>query len=449
MSEEKYTQQDTALKRFALIAPLLEPDLEAAEKRRRRNEILTRGEISSRTLRRYIQLYRQQGLSGLMPKVRSDQGNSRAIAPEIIREAVKLKTELPERSVSQVIEILEGEQKTRPGELARSTLSRHLSRLGLTKPEANQTLPGHRRFQKGERNRLWQADIKYGPYLPHPENPKRKVRTYLVAFIDDATRLLCHGEFYLDQRLPALEDAFRKAILKRGVPDAVYVDNGKVFISRWFRLGCAKLGIRHIQTQLYSPEAKGKIERFNRTVESFLAELKLKPPTTLSELNQLFAVWMEEGYNHHPHSALDNETPAYRFQKDPRRLRFASLEECREAFLWEESRRVDKTGCIKLQGRLYEIGLEWVKKTVDLRFDPFDLETIEFWHNGQKQGLARPLVIQEYNATAAKHETVQETVTFSQGSRWLTVLEARSRARRQRKLGAIPFRHLEGGKEDV
>jgi len=154
MSEEKYTQQDTALKRFALIAPLLEPDLEAAEKRRRRNEILARGETSSRTLRHYIQLYRQQGLSGLMPKVRSDQGNSRAIAPEIIREAVKFKTELPERSVSQVIEILEGEQKTRPGELARSTLSRHLSRLGLTKPEANQTLPGHRRFQKGERNRL-------------------------------------------------------------------------------------------------------------------------------------------------------------------------------------------------------------------------------------------------------------------------------------------------------
>lgn len=101
---------------------------------------------------------------------------------------------------------------------------------------------------------------------------------------------------------------------------------------------------------------------------------------------------------------------------------FVSLEECREAFLWEESRRVDKTGCIKLQGRFYEIGLEWVKKTVDLRFDPFDLETVEFWHNGQKQGL----VIQEYNDTALKREAVQETVTSSQGSRLLAVLEARN-----------------------
>lgn len=183
MSEDKYTQQDIALERFALIAPLLEPDLEAAEKRRRRNEILARGKISSRTLRRYLQLYRQQGLSGLMPKVRSDQGKSRTIAPEIIQEAIKLKAEFPERSVSQVIEILEGKQKTRPGKLARSTLSRHLSRLGLTRQETNRTLPGHQRFQKEKRNRLWQADIKYGPYLPHPENPKRKLRTYLVAFL--------------------------------------------------------------------------------------------------------------------------------------------------------------------------------------------------------------------------------------------------------------------------
>ncbi|WP_179393696.1 IS481 family transposase [Carboxydothermus ferrireducens] len=445
LPKESSYQQEIALERFALIAPLLEPDLEAAEKRQRRKEILAKSQISSRTLRRYLQLYRQQGLSGLMPKIRSDNGSSRTISHETIEEAVKLKEELPERSVSQIIAILEGEKKVSTGMLARSTLGRHLSRLGLTQKEANQKISGHRRFAKEQRNRLWQADIKYGPYLLHPQNPKRKVRTYLVAFIDDATRLLCHGEFYLDQKRPVLEDCFRKAILKRGIPDAVYVDNGKIFVSRWFRLGCAKLGIRPINTKPYSPESKGKIERFNRTVESFIAEIELQQPKTLAELNQAFAVWVEEGYNHHPHSSLENETPANRFQKDTRRLRFASLEECREAFLWEASRRVDKTGCIKLEGRFYEIGLEWIRKTVDLRYDPFDLESIEFWYNGQKQGLAKPLVIQEYNNIAFKNKKEQENKT-PKTSRLLTVLEERSIERRRRKLGAIPFRQLEGGK---
>ncbi|GAV23881.1 IS481 family transposase, partial [Carboxydothermus pertinax] len=87
MPKESSYQQEIALERFALIAPLLEPDLEAAEKRQRRKEILAKSQISSRTLRRYLQLYRQQGLIGLMPKIRSDNGSSRTISHETIEEA--------------------------------------------------------------------------------------------------------------------------------------------------------------------------------------------------------------------------------------------------------------------------------------------------------------------------------------------------------------------------
>ena len=451
MKQKHNPEQEKALERFSLLAPLLEPDLEGAEKRRRRNEILSRGNISDRTLRRYLQEYRKNGLDGLIPKNRSDRGTSRAFSEDIFQEAVQLKLELPERSVTRVIEILEGEKKIGSGDIARSTLTRHLSRLGLTQLENQAQPPGHRRFQREERNRLWQTDVKYGPFLPHPNNPKRQVRTYLMAFIDDATRLLCHGEFYLDQRLPILENCFRKAILKRGIPDAVYVDNGKIFISRWFRMACARLGIRHLHTQIFSPEAKGKIERLNRTIESFLSEMTLQKPKTLDELNKAFAVWMEEGYNHHPHSSLENKTPAIRFQEDRRHLRFASLEECREAFLWEETRRVDKTGCAKLQGNLYEIGLEWMRKTVDLRFDPFDLGTIEIWHNGQKQGLAKPFVVQEFNQTAHKKavNSVAPPQVLTPGSRLMAVLEEKSVNRRKQKLGAIAFRNMEGGPGSV
>jgi transposase len=206
--QEKYQQddKDRALERYDLIAPLLEPDLEAAEKRRRRSEILARAGVSERTLRLWLEKYRRFGFDGLLSRPRSDQGRA------------------PERSVSRVIEILEGEKKVGVGKVARSTLTRHLSREGLTGRMRKKHLRGSRRFQKEHRNQLWQADLKYGPYLPRPGNPKKKFRTYLLAIIDDSTRACCAARFYGDQRLPILEDCFRRAVLRMAVPDAVYVD---------------------------------------------------------------------------------------------------------------------------------------------------------------------------------------------------------------------------------
>ena len=440
---------EKALERFVLISPLLEEDLEAAERRKRRCQILSKGQISERTLRRYLQAYRQKGLNGLMPKERSDKGQTRTIPEDILKEAISLKQELPQRSVTRILQILEGEKLISPGDVARSTLTRHLTNLGLTQEELKQKEPkALRRFQKEHRNKLWQADVKYGPYLPDPDNPKKKIRTYLICFIDDATRLICHGEFYLNQKLPILEDCFRKAILKRGIPDAVYVDNGKIFVSTWFKMACARLNIRHIHTMPYSAESKGKVERINRTVEDFLAEVSLQNPKTLEELNKAFFAWVEEGYNHHPHSSLEGETPAARFQKDTRRLRFANIDELRDAFLREESRKVDKTGCVKLCGKTYEVGLEWIRKTVDLRYDPFDLEEIEVWHKGQKKATARPLIIGEYNEVSYSKKD-SPNPQKSSGSRLLSILEKQAQNRMKDKLGAIPFRRMEGGEHNV
>ena len=223
--------------------------------------------------------------------------------------------------------------------VARSTLERHLRQQGLSGREikAEQKQVASRRFNRVGRNTLWQADLKYGPYLPDPNNPGHKIRTYLVAIIDDATRLVVQAEFYANQKLPVLEDTFRKAIIRCGSPDNLYVDNGKIFISQWLRLACAKLRIRHLNTKAYSPETKGKIERFNRTVDEFIQEASLEKPQTLEQLNELFRAWLSEGYNHRVHSALAGKSPAQAFTQDTKPLRFPSPEALREAFLWEKT----------------------------------------------------------------------------------------------------------------
>lgn len=437
-------QQDPrgrALKRYALIAPLLEPGLERAEARRRRAEILAReNSISERTLRRYLEAYREQGFDGLWQKKRADAGGSRKLPAGLLEAAAELKRELPQRSVRSIIEILEEEGRTKRGTLRPSTLARHFAKLGLMEiPKTPKG--GFRRFQKEHRNCLWQADLKYGPYLQDPKTPKKAQRTYLLAFIDDFSRLVPHAEFYPEQKLPALEDCFRKAILKRGIPDAVFVDQGKIFVSRWFRIACARLNVRHLVAKPYSPEAKGKIERFMGTVDTFLHEVGLRLPMTLKELNEAFQGWLEEGYNHKPHSALEpNGTPASTFAGDTKKLRFVTAEELREAFLHEEDRKVDKTGCFKLCGRIYDAGPELAGKTVEVRYDPFAPDEVEIWREGRKDRVARELVLNQPRQTP---ETKPPAAPA--GSRYLDVLELKAKERRKKKLGAISFRELGGG----
>ena len=122
---------ETALKRHEMIAPLLMPGIEEAEKRRIRREIIDRENISERTLRRYIAAYRENSYDGLKPKVRDDIGSLKAIPQKVLDHAAELKQELPERSVRRIIRILEGEGIVPKGDISRSTLSRHLLNMGF------------------------------------------------------------------------------------------------------------------------------------------------------------------------------------------------------------------------------------------------------------------------------------------------------------------------------
>ncbi|MDR2569852.1 MAG: DDE-type integrase/transposase/recombinase, partial [Oscillospiraceae bacterium] len=353
---EREGKVQTSTERFEIIAPLLADGLCAAEKRRIRLNILEKHGISERTLRRYLESYRRDGLKGLEPAGRPEAGTFKAISADVLEIAMQCKRELPERSVRNIVTILEKEGHVKPGSISRSTLSHNLLALGhSTKQLRHESgTRAARRFVRVGRNTLWQSDVKFGPYVPDDKGKKR--RTYLASFIDDCTRAVTHSEFYFNHRVPVLEDVFRKAMLKFGKPDAVYVDNGAEFVSKWMRIGCARLGIKHLRTKVYSAESKGKIERYQLTVEEFIREAALIEIKGLSHLNALYRAWLEEGYQHEGHGAIGKLTPMQAFQKDEKRIRFATPEECYDAFLHEETRLVDKTGCLSLNGVIFEAG---------------------------------------------------------------------------------------------
>jgi transposase InsO family protein len=371
----KIAEQNEALRRFMLISPLLEPALSEAEASARRRALLATRlpdgvpVLSARTLRRWQEAYQAGGLEALRPRHRCDRGLVKTMTPDVLDAAIALKEELPTRSVRAILEILEQEELIAHGAVTRATLDRHLRQVGVMSLRSRQTVVrGARRFQKAHRNQLWQADLKYGPYLPDPDHAGKMRRTYLLAFIDDATRLVPFAAFYFDQREFQLEQAFKWAVLRYGLPDKIYVDNGKIFVSDHFKLACARLNVQHAHTAPFRPEAKGKIERFMGRIDAFIDEIKLAPSYTLDSLNDTFSVWLTDGYNHQSHASLEGRTPQEVFTADPRPIRPVDQQALLDAFLREETRKVDKLGCVKFRGKLFEIGAAYRGKHITLRY---------------------------------------------------------------------------------
>jgi transposase InsO family protein len=267
------------------------------------------------------------------------------------------------------------EGKAPVGFLKRATLQDMLREKGYSKTQMKLfQSPGvaTRRFARNERNDMWQADIKFGPYIKVNGMP---VQTFFVGFIDDATRYIVHGEFYDNHNQTVVEDCLRKAILKEGIPQRLFFDNGKEFRNKWMERACAVLGIKLIFTPPYSPESKGKIERFNRTLESFLVEAALKRPKSLAEFNDLFKVWLAECYHNREHSGIDT-TPEMAYKSSNIPLRFLPAETVATAFLHQEKRKVDKSGCISFRGKKYEVGVIYIGRNVDIEYDPSDTSVI-------------------------------------------------------------------------
>lgn len=451
--KDKRKADEIAAKRMQLVAPLLTEGLDAAKAMKLRKQICEQTGLSDRTLSRYLTQYHTDGFGGLRPKSKQlSTFREEAIPSHILNEAIVLRREVPSCSVSQIIQILEWEGIVQPGQLKRSTLQEKLMEKGYSTRHmrlyADSGIAA-RRFQKRHRNTLWHSDIKYGPYLPIAQNGQKK-QTYLVTFMDDATRFILHGEFYPTLDGVIVEDCFRKALMKYGLPEAVYFDNGKQYKNKWTTRACSKLGIRLVFAKPYSPEATGKIERFNRGVDAFLSEISIEKVQTLDQLNERFRVWLEECYNHKSHSALeDHASPHSTYQSDSKPLKLIEMDVLANAFLHVEERKVDKSGCISFEGRKYEVGLAFIGHKVDVIYDPADTSSLTIEYEGHSPWQAKELVIGERAGTRPKMPKTHGRIT-TDSSRLLDAAAIRHEERREQAAHAVCYRKpLAGGEAHV
>lgn len=448
-------RNEEALKRYGLISPLLDPDIDEAKRCMLREQIAERAGISKRTIYRYEAGYRTDGFEGLVPMNREKRRSQKLPEnwDEIVGEAIQLKREVPKRSVRQIITILEVEGWAPVGVVRPSTLQRYLYNAGLgvkqmkRYSEARET--SSRRFCRAHRLELLQGDIKYGPTIRTKEG--KLVKTYLSSLIDDHSRLIVQAEFYDNQRADVVEDTFHKAVLKVGTWDCSYVDNGKQFISRQLRESCAKLGIRLLRAKPYACQAKGKIEVYHKSVDRFIAEIQVAHVHSVSELNEKWKIFLEQDYQKKAHSGIKEYyesmgvevppggiSPEMEWNRDERRQKFLDVNTVSEAFTHHEARIIDKAGCFDFKGRKYEASAALAGMQVEIAYDPLNTETIAVRHGKMDEIKAHPVRIGAF-ASKTPERPAGMTDMLPETSRFLDALEKKYKEDHRIMAGALSF----------
>lgn len=408
-----------ALARFTVIAPLLPTNLHRSERSHRRREILARRHpwpdgterrVPQSTLERWLQTYRQGGLDALKPQTRRDRGTSRRIPEDVLLEAIRLRQELPTRSSQHLVNML-----TFP--IAAPTLRRMLAARGYSRKALAAQGRAYPRYEQIAVNDVWQSDAMHGLYLPDPLRPGEQRKTYLLALLDDHSRFVIHAQYYWSEGVLSLQDLTRQAILRGGLPNVIYTDNGAAYRSNQFAAILARLGIRLIQATPYCPQGKGKTERFWWTLQQdFQVEAERAAFSTLDELNTALWAWVA-AYHERIHSSLE-ETPQQRWLRFADRIRRVDLAELAKVWLWKEVRQVDKSGLIHLQGNAYQVMDGLVGQKVELRYDPVDLSQIQVWFQGQRFPQAQLHTLQ--------NQTAKGVLSSPEASRLLPLASARA-----------------------
>ncbi len=347
-----------------------------------------------RTIQTWFYRYKNHGITGMTNRSRKDKGQTRKVTPEELLEAINAaKPHFHDQRTNKraLYRFCIANGLLLPDRIAQTTFYRFIRDYQLLAHDDNDNKK-RLAFSMKYANQLWQADTMFGPFLDTGGANTARKQARLIAFIDDASRVLCHGEFFFEENVDTLVRAIRAAFYKRGVPEQLLVDNGSIYCSQEITLICARVGCILRHTPVRDAAAKGKIERFFRRVRDQFLVRKLDL-SSLETLNRHFTHWVENDYNATTHDAIGMK-PIDRFGIDLARVRFlAPSEHHDELFYAEATRKVKKDNTFSFAGRRYETPLDLRNKEIQLRHDRgrHDTTTVIIYHKGQRMGVARLL----------------------------------------------------------
>lgn len=370
------------LRRLELVETLLDDTIPPADKKKLKTEYMRDYRVSDRTIRNYLHKYRKKGAAGLL-FWRCREKPARIEDIELADKIKAMIEELPSRSVPQLRRLL----STDPGfrdkiaTVSDRTIYRFLAENEMghalrRRMSTEQKRMAYQSFCAPHSLALVQGDARDGIWLETADG--KKVKTYLFLWIDDFSRKILFGKYYTSEKLPLMEDSFKYMILRYGIPERVYLDNGKVYISRHFAYILGKLRIKKIHHKPYQAYCKGKVEIDMKIIkQQFQNEAALCGMKTVEELNSAFWAWMDVYFNSKIHSST-GQTPDERFLSGlpGGHRRVTDIQWFNALFLWRDNRKISKYGKIKLFSNEYPVSSMPCGTVIQVRFDPFDLAEV-------------------------------------------------------------------------
>lgn len=390
--ERDELKNTVALFRYGLICPVVnntyedKSQMEYFRRIAQSKYTLLGKEISIRpaTLKKWYIMYRKNGYEGLIPKSRTDLNSSRKLKQDAQNKIIEYKKTYPHISGTLIYTKLIEDGYINPNNVSRSTVLKFIrDNVSLFSDTTN---IDRRAFEMEFANDMWDADTSHGPYLTINN---KKVKTYLIAIIDDASRLITNAKFYFEDNAINFQNTFKEALKKYGVPKRIFLDNGKTYKNEQLGIICANVGMALIYTKPYSPESKAKIERWFHTMkETWMRGINWSEIESIDELNRMLNDFINE-YNNKVHSSLKdndkNSSPKERWFKDQDKIRKLDSNQIDEYFLHTAYPKIRSDAIAYINKIEYEVPSKYIGQKIVVKYDFSDRTKAWIYENNQKR----------------------------------------------------------------
>jgi transposase InsO family protein len=339
------------------------------------------------TLERWLYAYRRGGLPALRPRGRSDRGRGRALTDELRQLICDIRREYPSASARLIVRTLEADGRLEVGTIRPGTVRKLLRQEGLDRIAVRDGSGAKTRlrWQAAAPDALWHGDVCHGPTLR-----LGGVRTPLRihGMLDDCSRYVVALEAHANEREEDMLRVLIRALRLHGKPDVLYLDNGSTYRGEVLRTACSRIGVSLLHARPYDPEARGKMERFWRTLREGCLD-HLGEVGSLADVNQRLATFLERHYHGAPHAGLMGRAPLSLYAPSERAPNHVDEAALREALAVRERRRVRRDTTVSVLGRIYELEQGFLAgRVVDIVYSHLDdPPQPEVEHEGKRYAL--------------------------------------------------------------
>ena len=312
------------------------------------------------TLERWFYAWREGGLEALRPAKRSDAGHAQALTEAQRTLLLDIRREYAGASAELILSTLVSDGRLDQEAVSPATVRRLFAEHDLPRITAREAARGkghgkgkraRLRWQMAEPNMLWHGDVCHAPPLVLAGGKSRPVRVH--ALLDDASRYVVAIAAYHTEREVDLIDMLVPALRRHGRPDSLYLDNGSTYSGKLLATACPRLGVALLHARPYDPEARGRMERFWRTLREGALDF-MGGCTSLHDINVRLWAFVDRHYHNAPHAGLMGKSPASAFAARQRADVRLNEEQLATALTMRSRRNVARDSTLSIGGQVYE-----------------------------------------------------------------------------------------------